>query len=98
MFACNVPPFQGLLGLLVANPGRCPGLACGRTVGALKTERRAAQDEPFARFDFVADEFGQARVIAFHALEIEQERIVTAPFKFVADLANLSQIAVRVGN
>ncbi|MBX7209429.1 MAG: hypothetical protein K1X78_14020 [Verrucomicrobiaceae bacterium] len=57
-----------------------------------------AQDEPLARFDFVADEFGQASVIVFHALEKKQQRIVPAPFEFVADSANLPQIAVRVGN
>ena len=52
----------------------------------------------FARLDFLADEFGQACVVVLQALEEEQERIVSAPFEFVADWADLRQVAVRVGD
>jgi|GEM_PF-4487540 len=60
--------------------------------------RAVAKDKPIAFLDFIADEFGQARVVRFQALEEKQDRIVPAPFEFVADLANLLQIAVRVGD
>ena len=38
----------------------------------------------------------QTRVVIFEAIEETQQRIMTAPFEFVADLAHLLQIAVRV--
>ena len=44
------------------------------------------------------DHFGQARVVRFLALEEEQEWIVSAPFEFVANSANLLQVAVLVGD
>jgi DNA-binding phage protein len=40
---------------------------------------------------------GQARVVIAQALEEEQQRIVASPLKFVANLANLLQVAVRAG-
>ena len=43
-----------------------------------------------------SEEFGQARVIVLQALEEEPPRIVVAPFEFVADWADLLQVAVRV--
>jgi hypothetical protein len=47
---------------------------------------------------FPADESGQARVVVLQALEEEPPRNVPAPFEFVADLADLLQVAVRVGD
>ena len=37
---------------------------------------------------------GQARDVRFQALEEKQERIVPAPFQFVANSADLLQVAV----
>jgi hypothetical protein len=42
---------------------------------------------------FIADGLGPARVVRFQALEEKQERIVPAPFEFVADSADLLQVA-----
>jgi hypothetical protein len=42
---------------------------------------------------FIADGLGPARVVRFQALEGKQERIVPAPFEFVADSADLLQVA-----
>ena len=46
-------------------------------------------------FAFIADEFGQARVVRFQALEEKQERIVPAPFEFVAGSADLLQVGAN---
>ena len=51
-----------------------------------------------SEFDFIADEFRQTHVVRLQALEEKQERIVPAPFQFVADSADLLQVAVRVGD
>ncbi|HEV8717922.1 MAG TPA: hypothetical protein VGX03_34535 [Candidatus Binatia bacterium] len=44
--------------------------------------------------DFFAFEWSHA--VSLQALEEEQPRIVAAPFEFVADVADLLQVAVRV--
>ena len=59
--------------------GEAPG------IDGLKSVRAVAEDEPLAGIDFVAAEFGQAGVVSVQALEEEQQRIVAAPFEFVAD-------------
>ena len=59
--------------------GAAPG------IDGLKSVLAVAEDEPLADFDFVADEFGQAGVVSVQALEEEQQRMVPAPFEFVAD-------------
>jgi hypothetical protein len=46
---------------------------------------QSAQDEPFAGLDFLADEFGQTRVVGLQALEEEPPRNVPAPFEFGAE-------------
>lgn len=45
----------------------------------------------------VLGEPGQARVVRVQALEEKDERIVPAPFQFVADSAELLHVAVRKG-
>lgn len=48
--------------------------------------------------DDTAGKFGQPSVVVFQAFQEKQERIVPAPFEFVANLADLLQVAVRVGD
>jgi len=55
-----------------------------------------AENKKCSGFDFIADEFGQAHVIRFQALEEKQDRIVSAPFQFVADSADLLLVAVQI--
>ncbi len=65
--------------------------------GGRTAKRACCRGQEMFRFDFIADEFGQARVVRFQALEEKQERIVPAPFEFVADSADLLQVAECVG-
>jgi len=48
--------------------------------------------------DFLADGFGQTRVVVLQTLEEEQPRMVPAPVECVTDLAHLLQVAVRMGD
>jgi len=82
-------------------------ILCGRFVTCLTSsissilnvsKRACCREQKCSGFDFIADEFGQARVVRFQALEEKQERIVPAPFEFVADSADLLQVAMRVGD
>jgi hypothetical protein len=66
--------------------------------GGLIPSQPVAENKIGSAFDFIADEVGRARVVRFKALEEKQERIVPAPFEFVADSADLLQIAVRVAD
>jgi hypothetical protein len=54
-----------------------------------------AVDEPLTGLDFLADQFGQTRVIVLQSLEVEQQRIVPALLEFVADFTDFVQVTDR---